>query len=76
MTRFINIRDAGDLNMTAIFAGDPPTREDIYSAQCNAGYGANGYPQNVKIQTLKDGCLADPVSVVTFKLQGTNGKTH
>jgi hypothetical protein len=69
MTRLINMRDLGNLNMRAMFVGTP-TLEDIYKAQIACGFEHNGYPQGVKIEVLDAKNLTiDAVTIVTFKLQ-------
>jgi hypothetical protein len=69
MTRLISLRAVDEaLNMRALFAGDRPTLEEIYKAQVDSGFGSNGYPQGVKMETLKPQ-FSEQVTVVTFKLQ-------
>jgi hypothetical protein len=75
MTNLINLRDTGDLNMKALFKGTP-TLDEIHQAQKRCGFGANGFPQGVKIETLSDSGIVSEFSVVTFKLQGSRNQSN
>lgn len=76
MPRLIAMTNSGNMNMRATFAGEKPSLEDIYNAQCTLGFKANGFPQGVKIERIPDpsGVASDPVYIVTFKLQ--QGREH
>lgn len=70
MARLISIRNTGGMKMRAMFVGQP-SREEIYAAQCNNGYSANGFPTKIEYEKIDNPVhvVAGELSVVTFQLQ-------
>lgn len=66
----ISIQNTGDLKMRALFNGKP-TLEEIYAAQCKAGYQANGYPARISYDEVENPAhvVAGEIIVVNFQLQ-------
>lgn len=70
MAKLISIRNTGGMKMRAVFMGTP-TREEIYAAQCNNGFAANGFPTKIEFEPIENPAhvVQGELSVVNFQLQ-------